>query len=72
MEAGEKASMVQLNTDPNHRIRVRITPRGATGKKRKIKGKTGQKREEQKKGQIKMGRKGGDTRGLREKKPSRG
>jgi Cell shape-determining protein len=61
IEAGEKASIVQLITDSNYRIRVRILPRGATGKLRMRKGNTGQIREVQKNVQINIGDKGVTT-----------
>ena len=55
IEAGEKASIVQLITDSNYRISVRILPSGATGILRMIKGNTGQIREVQKNVEINIG-----------------
>ena len=55
IEAGEKASVVQLITDSNYRISVRILPSGATGILRMIKGNTGQIREVQKNVDIGIG-----------------
>ena len=55
IEAGEKASIVQLINDSNYRISVRILPSGATGILRMIQGNTGQIREVQKNVQINIG-----------------
>ena len=55
IEAGDKASIVQLITDTNFRLSVRILPSGATGIMRFINGNTAQIREVQKNVIINIG-----------------
>ena len=55
IESGEKASIVQLITDTNFRLSVRILPSGATGILRTIKGNTAQILEVQKNVDINIG-----------------
>ena len=55
IEAGDKASVVQLITDTNFRLSVRILPSGATGIMRFINGNTAQIREVQKNVIINIG-----------------
>ena len=55
IETGEKASIVQLITDSNYRVSVRILPSGATGILQMLKGNTAQIREVQKNVNISIG-----------------
>ena len=55
IETGEKASIVQLITDSNYRVSVRILPSGATGILQMLKGNTAQVREVQKNVNISIG-----------------
>ena len=55
IETGDKASIVQLITDTNFRLSVRILPSGATGIMRFINGNTSQIREVQKNVVINIG-----------------
>jgi rod shape-determining protein MreC len=55
VEVGENASIVQLITDANYRLSVRILPSGATGILRFLKDGFGQIREVQKNVKIKIG-----------------
>ena len=55
IESGDKASIVQLITDTNFRLSVRILPSGATGILRILKGKTAQILEVQKNVDINIG-----------------
>jgi len=55
VEAGESASIVQLITDVNFRLSVRILPSGATGILRRLKSGTAQIREVQKNVEINIG-----------------
>ena len=55
IESGDKASIVQLITDTNFRLSVRVLPSGATGILRIVKGNTAQIREVQKNVRINIG-----------------
>ena len=55
IETGDKASIVQLITDSNYRVSVRILPSGATGILQMLKGNTAQIREVQKNVNISIG-----------------
>ena len=55
IESGDKASIVQLITDTNFRLSVRVLPSGATGILRIVKGNTAQIREVQKYVSINIG-----------------
>ena len=55
IESGDKASIVQLITDTNFRLSVRILPSGATGIMRILRGSTAQIREVQKNVLINIG-----------------
>ena len=55
IESGDKASIVQLITDTNFRLSVRVLPSGATGILRIVKGNTAQIREVQKNVSINIG-----------------
>ncbi|RPH03418.1 MAG: rod shape-determining protein MreC [bacterium TMED46] len=55
IETGEKASIVQLITDSNYRVSVRVLPSGATGILQILKGNTAQIREVQKNVNISIG-----------------